>query len=72
MENKLKTMFEYQRFDPSSKLSRLIEETEMRYGKKALSDDDLSYVAAAGTGEQTKDLFDLAKFEAKPSTTKDL
>ena len=47
MEKLLEKLFEYQRFDPSSKLSRLIEETEERLGS-ALSDEDIECVNAAG------------------------
>lgn len=52
MEKKLKGLFDYQRFAPSSKLAKLISETEARYGT-ALSDDDLGFVAAAGEVEKT-------------------
>lgn len=51
MENKLRAMFDYQRFEPSSRLARLIQETESRYAQE-ISDDDLSFVAAAGEPEQ--------------------
>lgn len=47
MENKLKKLFEYQKFEKSAKLDALIEEVHSRYGE-ALSDDDLELVAAAG------------------------
>lgn len=48
MEKKLQTMFEYQRFDPSSKLAKMISRTEGRYAR-AISDDELEFVAAAGS-----------------------
>lgn len=51
MEKKLKELFEYQRFEHNGKLDKMINETENRYGKE-LSDDDLSLVNAAGTGEE--------------------
>ena len=47
MENKLKKLFDYQRFEQNEKLEKLIHETENRYAS-GLSDDDLSFVNAAG------------------------
>ena len=47
MENKLKILFDYQRFEKNEKLEKLINETESRYAA-GLSDDDLSFVNAAG------------------------
>lgn len=47
MENKLKSMFEFQRFNQNSRLAKMIEDTEAKYGT-ALSDEDLDFVAAAG------------------------
>ncbi len=47
MENKLKSMFEYQRFENNERLNKLIQETESRYGA-ALSEEDLFFVNAAG------------------------
>ena len=47
MENRLKKLFEYQKFEKNAKLDALIEETHSHYGE-ALSDDDLGMVAAAG------------------------
>ena len=46
-EQKLKKLFDYQRFEKNSKLENLIRETENRYYTE-LSDDDLSFVNAAG------------------------
>ena len=50
MENKMRKLFEYQRFENNARLAKLIEETESRYAT-ALSDDDLDIVAAAGVPE---------------------
>lgn len=50
MENKLKNMFEYQRFQNNPRLAKIIADTESRYGE-ALSDDDLFSVNAAGTAD---------------------
>ena len=52
MENRLKSMFEYQRFEQNPRLAKLIRETESRYGAE-LSDDDLDIVSAAGEFEIT-------------------
>ena len=46
-EANIKALFEYQRFSQNSRLERLIEETEGRYGCE-LSDDELELVNAAG------------------------
>lgn len=46
MNQKLKELFEYQRFEKNAKLAALISETENRY-KKELDDEDLFYVNAA-------------------------
>lgn len=47
MEEKLKAMFEFQRFAMNPRLQKLIEETEKRSARE-LSDDDLWMVNAAG------------------------
>lgn len=47
MENKLKNLFEYQKFEQNERLAKLIAETEARQTAE-LSDDDLELVAAAG------------------------
>lgn len=46
MNQKLKELFEYQRFEKNAKLAALISETKNRY-KKELDDEDLFYVNAA-------------------------
>lgn len=46
MENKIKALFELQKFAPNKKLSALISETERHCIE--LSDDDLLNVSAAG------------------------
>lgn len=48
MEEKLKTLFDYQRFEPSPRLEKLIRNAESRV-KRELSDDEAELVAAAGT-----------------------
>ena len=47
MEKKIKKLFDYQRFEKNEKLEKLIRDTESRYATE-LSDDDLSFVSAAG------------------------
>ena len=47
MEKKLKKLFDYQRFEKNERLEKIIKETESRYGGE-LSDDELSFVNAAG------------------------
>lgn len=47
MEKKLRSLFEFQRFEGNRELQSLIEETEKR-SAQALSDDDLWMVNAAG------------------------
>lgn len=47
MENKLKSLFNYQRFEQNPRLAKLIAESEARFDS-ALSDDDLEFVSAAG------------------------
>lgn len=50
MENMLKKLFDYQKFENNARLSSLIKETEERYSA-ALSDEELFMVAAAGEPE---------------------
>ena len=47
MEKKLKSLFEYQRFEKNEKLEKLISQTESRF-ERELSEDDLFLVNAAG------------------------
>ena len=47
MEEKLKKLFDYQRFERNPQIARFIMEAENRKAV-ALSDDDLDMVAAAG------------------------
>lgn len=44
----LRDMFDFQRFSGNEKLSRMIRQTEERYGA-VLSFEDLQFVNAAGT-----------------------
>lgn len=54
MENKLKSLFEYQMFEKNPHLQSLIDETLNRYEAEALSDDDLALVNAAGVANPPK------------------
>lgn len=47
MEKRLKTLFDYQRFENTARLANIIAQTEERYGK-ALSEEELFFVNAAG------------------------
>ena len=47
MENEIKKLFDYQRFENNARLADIISQTESRY-KKALSDEELFLVNAAG------------------------
>lgn len=60
MENKLKSLFEFQRFAGNSRLAKMIEDTDSRYGAE-LSDDDIAFLNAAG---------DLTQENAKPEAEK--
>lgn len=51
MENKLKNLFDYQRFEKNPKLTRMIMETELCHGKE-LSDEEAEQVSAAGVENQ--------------------
>lgn len=53
MEEKLKKLFDYQKFQDNGRLAQLIEDTEQRYFG-CLSDDDLALVSAAGSPELLK------------------
>ena len=53
-EQKLKKLFDFQRFEKNERLEKLIRETESRYAAE-LSDDDLSLVNAAGEIKPGKD-----------------
>lgn len=57
MENKLRKLFDFQRFQMNERLQTMIEHAQYSYNNSALEDDDLCTVAAAGeqfTGERTK------------------
>ena len=47
MEEKLRRLFDFQKFSENLRLAEMIDETEKRYGK-TLSDEELEQVNAAG------------------------
>ena len=51
MEKKLKNLFDYQSFENSPRLAKLISQAQAA-GKRALSDDDVSFLNAAGTANR--------------------
>lgn len=63
MERKLKTLFDYQKFEKNPRLEKLISETENRYAKE-LSDDELTFVNAAGDFNMTDGYHDGTSEEA--------
>ena len=54
MERKLFQAFDRQRFQQNARLASIIGDVESRYAR-ALSDDDLEMVSAAGTAEPIMD-----------------
>ena len=54
MERKLFQAFDRQRFQQNARLASIIGDVESRYAR-ALSDDDLEMVSAAGTAEPMMD-----------------
>ncbi len=51
MDRKLKSLFDYQKFQRNTKLEQLIADIESRYSRE-LGDDEISGVSAAGEGFQ--------------------
>ena len=49
MENKIKALFEFQRFSGNKRLDAMINDTESRY-RNEISDDELESINAAGNG----------------------
>ena len=48
MEEKLRRLFDFQRFIADEDLREVIDSVETRFTKNILSDEELDYVAAAG------------------------
>ena len=53
MINRMKYTFDYQKFSPNSRLTKIIESVEQRYTE--LSDEDLLFVSAAGESYRMDD-----------------
>ena len=49
MENTLKQLFSFQKFEQNESLQKIINDTELRYGLRELSMNEMELVAAAGT-----------------------
>lgn len=48
MENRLKKLFDFQKFEGNASLQSVIDDVHARYAKKELSMDDMEWVNAAG------------------------
>lgn len=62
MENKLKSLFNYQKFERNADLQRVIDSVHSRYASRELSLDEMEMVSAAGEAhpdpkEKEKGLF---------------
>ncbi len=51
MENKLKQLFGYQRFEENRELQQVIDSVHAKYAMRELALDDLEMVNAAGVAE---------------------
>ena len=51
MTEKLGELFDFQKFENSASLQAVIDAAHMRYKGRALSDDEVEMVSAAGTPE---------------------
>ena len=56
MENKLKKLFDFQKFEGNASLQSVIDDVHARYAKKELSMDDMEWVNAAGDHSAKKPL----------------
>ena len=48
MENKLKKLFDFQKFDGNASLQSVIDDVHSRYAMRELDMDDMEWVNAAG------------------------
>lgn len=51
MEEKIAILFDFQRFQKNSRIEKMLQELEGRYGEE-LTEENLSLVSAAGDGWQ--------------------
>ena len=49
MENKLRKLFDFQRFEGNASLQSVIDDVHARYAKRELDMDDMEWVNAAGS-----------------------
>ena len=54
MENKLKALFDYQKFEGNAALQSVIDSVHSRYAVRELSMDEMEFVSAAGTPDTPK------------------
>ena len=52
MENKLKALFDYQKFEGNAELQSVIDSVHSRYAVRELSMDEMEWVNAAGVSVQ--------------------
>lgn len=64
MEKKVKSIFEFQRFEGNPRLQKLIEETENRFARE-LADEDLWLVNAAGVPDEAIPSFEKEQKKSK-------
>lgn len=53
MEKRLGLLFDYQKYENNADLKAVIDAVHARYTARALSDDEVEFVAAAGMPETT-------------------
>ena len=51
MENKLKKLFDFQRFEGNASLQSVIDEVHSRYAVRELDTEDMEWVNAAGSSD---------------------
>ena len=54
MENKLKKLFDFQKFKGNASLQSVIDDVHARYARKELSLEDMEWVSAAGYNDPEK------------------
>ena len=52
MESKLKTLFDYQKFEGNAALQQVIDSVHARYASRELNLEEMEWVNAAGTPHQ--------------------
>ena len=48
MENRLRQLFDFQKFEGNASLQQVIDDVHARYARKELSMEDMEWVSAAG------------------------